>query len=738
MATRKPLVNTSGEITEISTSDQIPYQNLASGTPTTGQAPVFNGTDVTWSDVAASGGSTDWDEPSQITKPPGQIVWLSKVTTPEDITAIETPDNQVVDYGWVFTATTGTAGGITFVQSSFNDEDGEETSGLGVTNSDSTLQTLLNTCEYSYDAGGDTNMTLTLTGLVVGAKYAVQIFCVDKRSVNSGRTQGYSDPAGNVSSLVNHNTGEYIIGEFIAAASTQNITVTAVAGAEAGGSKATVVNMVILRHYHNAELSRHMGSPSGVALSGYVGTTEVFRIGTSDIRIGESALAGAPSVIGSIAIGDGALGNGAAGQIFNTAVGDNSLQSTTGMGNTALGYLAGSKISSGALNVALGCNSLGQGSAAVTGSRNIGIGQSSGHFLTSGSDNIAIGKESLYQTTTGSNNVMIGTQAGYANTAGNNVGVGYFALVSNTSGTGNTAVGYSAGGAISTASNSTFLGHNAGLAMSGANNVVIGSGAGDFSGSTGPDNVIIGKDAAGGAALTGSGNTFIGVGTGLLSTSNHSSVLIGKDSGSSLSTGNSNTLVGFAAGDNLTTGSNNIVIGANVDAQNATASDQINIGNSFKRASNGNLSLDLGSGGTTVTCNGVFDVASNKITSLANGTASTDAVNKGQLDSAIAGVSGSLTISEKTDHYTVLTADAGQLLVMNSSSNKDFTVNGSLDLTAGQQIHILRTGTGEVSVVASGATVNSPGGLRLRAQYSMATLLCLAADSYVLFGDLKV
>jgi hypothetical protein len=40
-------------------------------------------------------------------------------------------------------------------------------------------------------------------------------------------------------------------------------------------------------------------------------------------------------------------------------------------------------------------------------------------------------------------------------------------------------------------------------------------------------------------------------------------------------------------------------------------------------------------------------------------------------------------------------------------------------------------------VVADNATVNGTPGLKLRARYSAATLLCVAADSYVLLGDLK-
>jgi hypothetical protein len=85
----------------------------------------------------------------------------------------------------------------------------------------------------------------------------------------------------------------------------------------------------------------------------------------------------------------------------------------------------------------------------------------------------------------------------------------------------------------------------------------------------------------------------------------------------------------------------------------------------------------------------------------------------------------------------LLTADAGKLVTVDSSSNLDVTVNASLDLSNGQRIDILRLGLGEVTVVASGATVNGTPGLKLRARYSAATLLCVAADTYVLLGDLK-
>jgi hypothetical protein len=95
------------------------------------------------------------------------------------------------------------------------------------------------------------------------------------------------------------------------------------------------------------------------------------------------------------------------------------------------------------------------------------------------------------------------------------------------------------------------------------------------------------------------------------------------------------------------------------------------------------------------------------------------------------------TTDTKTASYTLLTADAGKLILVNSSSNLDVTVDGSLSLSVGQRIDLARLGTGTVTVVPSGVTVNATPGLKLRARYSTATLLCVGTDDYLLLGDLS-
>lgn len=95
------------------------------------------------------------------------------------------------------------------------------------------------------------------------------------------------------------------------------------------------------------------------------------------------------------------------------------------------------------------------------------------------------------------------------------------------------------------------------------------------------------------------------------------------------------------------------------------------------------------------------------------------------------------TTDTKSDSYTLVTADAGKLILMDKATAQDVTINGSLDLTVGQRIDIIQTGVGQVTFVASSATVNATPGLKLRARYSAASVICVATDSYIVTGDLS-
>ncbi len=88
--------------------------------------------------------------------------------------------------------------------------------------------------------------------------------------------------------------------------------------------------------------------------------------------------------------------------------------------------------------------------------------------------------------------------------------------------------------------------------------------------------------------------------------------------------------------------------------------------------------------------------------------------------------------------YTLVLSDASKMVEMSNTSAITLTVpaNSSVPFTVGSQIVLLQTNTGQVTVAgAGGVTVNSNPGLKLRAQWSSATLIKRATDTWVLVGD---
>jgi hypothetical protein len=78
-------------------------------------------------------------------------------------------------------------------------------------------------------------------------------------------------------------------------------------------------------------------------------------------------------------------------------------------------------------------------------------------------------------------------------------------------------------------------------------------------------------------------------------------------------------------------------------------------------------------------------------------------------------------------------ADAGKLIT--NSGAITITVEG---LSVGQQVDFLQTNAAQITFQAgSGVTLNSKGAkLKTAAQYSPASVKCVASNSYVLVGDL--
>jgi hypothetical protein len=84
-------------------------------------------------------------------------------------------------------------------------------------------------------------------------------------------------------------------------------------------------------------------------------------------------------------------------------------------------------------------------------------------------------------------------------------------------------------------------------------------------------------------------------------------------------------------------------------------------------------------------------------------------------------------------------SDAGKLVELSNTSAITVTMplNSSVPFPVGTQINLLQTNTGQVSVVgAGGVTLNATPGAKLRTQWSFATLIKRATDTWVLVGDI--
>ena len=55
----------------------------------------------------------------------------------------------------------------------------------------------------------------------------------------------------------------------------------------------------------------------------------------------------------------------------------------------------------------------------------------------------------------------------------------------------------------------------------------------------------------------------------------------------------------------------------------------------------------------------------------------------------------------------------------------------------GQRVDFIGLGTGSITFVATGVTIYASPGLKLRSQYSGASLICIISGIYVLIGDLS-
>lgn len=97
-----------------------------------------------------------------------------------------------------------------------------------------------------------------------------------------------------------------------------------------------------------------------------------------------------------------------------------------------------------------------------------------------------------------------------------------------------------------------------------------------------------------------------------------------------------------------------------------------------------------------------------------------------------------LSLARKTDDYTLVATDNGQVVEMNKATANTLTVPSGV-FTAGQQVLVTQYGAGQTTIAGSGVTLRSDGGkLKINSQYSSATILFISATEAYVFGNLAL
>jgi len=152
------------------------------------------------------------------------------------------------------------------------------------------------------------------------------------------------------------------------------------------------------------------------------------------------------------------------------------------------------------------------------------------------------------------------------------------------------------------------------------------------------------------------------------------------------------------------------------------------------------------SGAGTITAGTNVSVAGNQVSVINNPTfsglvtASASGVAFSDGTQTKEGVPSRTPIIQKTDSYTLSAlTERDSLIEVAKATATTITIplNSAVAFPVGTSIDILQTSTGQVTIAGdAGVTVNSTPGLKLRTQWSSATLFKREANTWVVYGDL--
>jgi hypothetical protein len=97
----------------------------------------------------------------------------------------------------------------------------------------------------------------------------------------------------------------------------------------------------------------------------------------------------------------------------------------------------------------------------------------------------------------------------------------------------------------------------------------------------------------------------------------------------------------------------------------------------------------------------------------------------------------SVAINSQTSAYTLTATDKSKMVIVTSSSTANVTVPPAV-FSQGDVVYISRSGSGALSLTqGAGVTITGTPGLALRAQASVAAILCTGSNTFIATGDLS-
>ena len=103
----------------------------------------------------------------------------------------------------------------------------------------------------------------------------------------------------------------------------------------------------------------------------------------------------------------------------------------------------------------------------------------------------------------------------------------------------------------------------------------------------------------------------------------------------------------------------------------------------------------------------------------------------------ITNIVASIAINSQTSAYTLTSTDKSKLVIVTSSSTANITVPSGV-FSQGDVVFMARQGAGACTLTAAaGVTITGTPGLALRAQYSVAAIMCTGSNTFIASGDLS-